>query len=550
LEVKLAGILSLEPDDEKILHPKALEWFNAQKAEIQFEVPLEELTDNDLNTFLSDDEKRDFIRYKDEITRGLATCIDMDEASPDPLVNAKDGLTVLEFELNSLIPMRRIGFLLKNVNQRKIAKAKQEQRERDEKDKREREQTEAEQRKKEEEERWRTAYKELNIPTDDALRYLKSEEHQEFAHSILGAVDAYLVKGKSYVLDSRATNYLGWISLINDRRKKEQEKITANLAAQEYNERLNKEIAKLKSLLYPVKKDLNVLFKNKIKDKRYTGHNFDYVISADEKMNFDGTLVSVANKKLEQLVPDHLRQFIDVPSQYHRIYLPLPSAEYSFEGVPCLDFCFDIFSVAYAGIWLKPGELTFGNYVYNLPWRNEKGHPVPLKEPEFLGYYYIVLTPEDLGGYVFWQSIPLLLLKGLLSGETKPSGTTISSASDGLTAYKVPKFKEEVAIPDSFAGYLRNIGSIGEMAKLGVMAEKVLGIAKSEIDKLKIEHEASVLEEKAKGKYTKKEKAFQLFSEGKGPSSPEVKALGLHKSTRFKYFNQYQVLHKTQSHGL
>jgi hypothetical protein len=435
--------------------------------------------------------------------------------------------------------------LLKNVHQRKIAKAKQEKRELDEKEKREREQAEAEKRKKEEEERWRTAYKELNIPTDDALRHLKDGEHQEFADSIPGAVDAYLSKGNSYIFDSRATDYFTWISVINNRRKKEQEKIRANLAAQEYNERLNKDIAKLKSLFYPSKKDLIVLFKNKIKDKRYTGHNFDYVISADEKMNFDGTLISVANKKLEQLIPDHLRQFIDIPSQYYRLYSPLPSTEYSLEGVPCLDFCFDIFSVAYAEIWLKPVESTFSDYVYDLPWRNEKGHPVPLKETEFLGYYYLVLTPEELGGYVFWQSIPLLLLKGLLSGETKPSGTTISSASDSVTAYKVPKFKEEVTIPDSFASYMRNIGSIEGMVSMGIMAEKVSGIAKSEIDKLKIEHGAAVLEGKAKGKDTKKEKAFQLFSEGKGPSSPEVKALGLHKSTRFKYFNQYQALHKT-----
>jgi len=144
----------------------------------------------------------------------------------------------------------------------------------------------------------------------------------------------------------------------------------------------------------------------------------------------------------------------------------------------------------------------------------------------------------------------LLLLKGLLRGETKPSGTTISAASDGVTAYKVPKFKEEVTVPDSFAGYLRGIGSIEEMANLGIMTEKVSGIAKSEMDKLKLEREASVLEEKAKGKDTKKVRAFELFDEGKGPSDPEVKALGLHKSNRFRYFNQYQALYKTRSHGL
>ena len=57
----MAGILSLKPEDENSLNPEALKWFNARRAEIRFDVPLEELSDDDLNTFLSDDEKREFI---------------------------------------------------------------------------------------------------------------------------------------------------------------------------------------------------------------------------------------------------------------------------------------------------------------------------------------------------------------------------------------------------------------------------------------------------------------------------------------------------------
>jgi len=53
----LARILSLKPEDENILHPEAVRWLKARITEIQFEVPLEELSDDDLNTFLSDDEK-------------------------------------------------------------------------------------------------------------------------------------------------------------------------------------------------------------------------------------------------------------------------------------------------------------------------------------------------------------------------------------------------------------------------------------------------------------------------------------------------------------
>ena len=55
----MASILSLKPEDKKRLHPDALKWFNALRAEIEFEfeVPLEELSDDDLDLFLTDDEK-------------------------------------------------------------------------------------------------------------------------------------------------------------------------------------------------------------------------------------------------------------------------------------------------------------------------------------------------------------------------------------------------------------------------------------------------------------------------------------------------------------
>ena len=67
----MVGALSLKPEDGKRLHPKALKWFNDQRATIQREMPLEELSDDDLNTFLSDDEKREFQTSMNEIAKGL-----------------------------------------------------------------------------------------------------------------------------------------------------------------------------------------------------------------------------------------------------------------------------------------------------------------------------------------------------------------------------------------------------------------------------------------------------------------------------------------------
>jgi hypothetical protein len=513
LEVKLAVVLSLKPEDEKRLHPEAREWFYARRAEIQFEVPLEELSDNDLNTFLQDDEKREFQSCMEEISKGLATCIDMGGASPDPLVNAKAGLNVLKFELNSLRPMYRIKLLLKNVNQCKTAKAKQEQRERDEEEKRSREQAEAERRRKEEEERWQAARKAVSPPLNDAKRYLNDEEYDKFKQAVLVIIEVYLEKGEDYLDDLRTFDYRRFLTKISYEKEKERQKIVAKLAAQEYNRSLNEEKVRLKALLCPNRKDHQSYFKTQTNVRRYTGRSFAQYLSSEEAQAFDKTIVDISRKKLDKIVSSDFRQFID--SKCWRSYFLLPSADYSLEGVPCLDFMFDVFAVVEIGVWLNPGQKKFGDHIFDLPWREEKGYSVLLQQPEFLGYYYLVLTPEELGGYSFWQSIPLVLLKGLLNGEIKPNGIAISEALDDSITYRVPEFKEGVTIPDSFASFLRSIGSIEEMANMGIMTGKIASIAKSEMDKLKMEHEASLLKEKTKGKDTKKAKAFQLFSEGK-----------------------------------
>ena len=143
-----------------------------------------------------DDEKREFIRYKGEITRGLITCTNMGEASDDPVNNAIIGLSLVTFQVNSLLPMHRIGLLLKNVHQRKVEKAKQEQRERDEEEKRSQEQAEAKHRIKEEAERWQAAQKAVSPPLTDAKTYLNDEEYDKFTQAALAAIEVYLEKGE------------------------------------------------------------------------------------------------------------------------------------------------------------------------------------------------------------------------------------------------------------------------------------------------------------------------------------------------------------------
>lgn len=515
----------LEPSEElrEKLHPHALKRLEEWRAEVNQEIPqLVELTleeiNADLSRYLEDTEKTRIKKYYDDILEWLKACVDVGSSpsSYSPIYATWVISSMLNFK-----------WLLKKAYQWKEEEA------------------EAERREKEAEERRAAARKVIKPPIDDAERYLnRPGEYDKFIQSIEGAIDAYLAEPEGYLDNMKAHKYKWCLIEISDRRQEEAQRLRATLAANEYNHCLNQEIAKLTSQLEHKRKDLLSYFQAKIQDKRYTGHNFDYVLSAEEKHSFDGTLVSVANKKLEQLISNDLRQFIDIPSQYYRIYLPLPSIDYSLEGIPCLNFCFDVFAAAYAEVWLKPGKKSFGGYEFHLPRIEEKNYSVLLQEPRFLGYYYLILRPEDLGGYIFWQSIPLVLLKGLLNGETKPKGTTISAASDGMITYKIPKFKEEVDIPNKFANYLKDIGSIDEMVSKFKMNEKVASIVRAESEELKVKHKALSLEEKTEGKHTKKAKAFLLFSQGKGPSSPEVKTLGLHKSTRFKYYNQYLAVHK------
>jgi hypothetical protein len=218
----------------------------------------------------------------------------------------------------------------------------------------------------------------------------------------------------------------------------------------------------------------------------------------------------------------------------------LPSATYSFEGVPSLDFSFDISAVAYAEVWLKPTNVSLDGYSFLLPWiTDENGSPL-LRESKFLGYYYLVLRPEDLGGYVFWESIPLVLMKGLLSGEARPDGCPISAASDSDTTYRVQGFGEEVDVPDKFAEYLKSIGTMDKMIEMCVMTEKVGNIVKAALGEMEVKHEALPAKEKAVRRHSMKERAFRLFDEGKRPGNPEVKALGIKPNSAYRYYQEWK----------
>jgi hypothetical protein len=511
----LIEILSLQPQDKQRLYPYALKRINDWEADFLKKAPQLNAQEIkvDLDTYLNDDEKAEFQKSVADVRKWVDGCMDKG-----------DGYWSYAYSRWVIYPMIRIQLLIERVYSLKAEKA------------------EMEQRKREYEERWQLACKAVNPPLNDAKVYFSDEEYDDFIKATRQAILVYTEKGEDYLSDPRSFDYSRYLELIHNRKEKERQLILAKLAAQEFNRRLNEEKVKLQALLSPNKKAPESYFRKQVRDHRYTGQDFSRFLSKQEEQNFDKTLVEISRKKAEELVSTDFRPFI--ASECWRSYFLLPSTYYILKEVPCLSFMFDVFSVVEIGVWLKPRQMKFDGYLFDLPWKDEKKNS-SIKTPEFLGYHYVVLTPEELGGWSFWQNIPLVLLKGLLGGETRPSGTVIISASSYGMTYEVEGFEEEVEIPTQFAEYLERIGNIDDMVSMGVMTEKVGNIVKAALGELQVKCKIPSAIEKGRRIDSMKERVFQLFDEGKRPSDPEVKALGIKPNTAYRYYQDWK---KTKNH--
>ena len=518
----MTAILNLKPEIAKQLHPSAAKWFDELNAAIEQQLMIDGLTTTDIETFLSDSEREELQGHNSEIEMALVACINPNAMHTEPRLNSNLGPAFLMMQLRSLTHTENIKSLLRVVYERKVATMQQAVKKRDEFERRTR------------------AFKALNPPIVLAKKYLNcAGEYQRFEMSINGAVDAYLEAGKFYLYQDKAKAYLRCLEIIENRRQEGKRKQRAQSSANEYNRHLNEEIRELTTRLHRREKNLSSYFQAMVQDKRYSGHNFDYILSEKKRRDLDPVLVSVVDKQLERLLSDDLRQFIVLPLKYYRRYYPLPSASYSCEEVPCLDFSFDIFAVICAEVWLKPGKKSFDGFDFPLPYVEGKNGLSLLESPKFLGYYYCISRPEEIKAHIFWKRIPLIILKGLLNGEIRPEGTTISAASDEGITYRIPKLEDEITIPNAFADYLRSIGTIDQMVSMNILTKKVADIVKSELIGLAETCEIPSSEERVKRQDTKKASLWQLFDAGKRPGDPEVKALGINPKTVYRYYQEW-----------
>lgn len=512
----MAEMFALEPDVEKRVHPHALKRLKEWKADIIREVPhierasMDELN-TDVNKYLSDEEKIKFRKSQNKIEDWLKKCFDIGSGYSD--------YPYTTYIIDPMIEMKRLfkrAYKLKDYERKRIA-----------------------------------VLEALSPPISDAKVYLDADDYLKFEESIPGAIDAYLEHKKENNTDGRSFKYRYLCRTINDRKEQEELLKAADSKARDFSRSLRKEIGKIESLLHPDKQNIKEYFSEHVSDPRYLGYNFSDLLTEEQKHDPITRIREIIDDKLEKLISADLKDYI---CWKHMVYMfLLPSASYSCDIVPSMDFYFDAYSIIKVEVYVKPGHKAFGEYIYPICQieKNESDADnssfTVLKDPEFIGYAYYCLTPNDLDR-IFWQVIPLSLVVGLMDDETEPAGSTIIEASDDELVYKIKNHKRDICISSSFVNYLKQIGGIDEMSAIGIISNKVAHIIKRKLDQLAAEEKASLLimeqntaRIETTGKTTKKAMAYRLFKKGKLPSSPEVKALGMHKSTRYKYYRQWEA---------
>jgi len=433
------NIFALTPEDEQRIHPDALVRYKQLETDIHVVIIAGQLTVDDCNTYLSDDEKLRFTNDINQITESLFKPRDVD-----------DGNSTSPYSDAFVSPMIDIKTLYTKVYERR-----------------------------EEQKEWQQALKLLEPPLKAAKLYLTSKEYEEFKKSIPAAARAYRACGDSYVFDRRAAPYWFKMTTISNRQKEAENRRNAEFEVLQYSRRLNAEADRLRSKLISKKEELEDYFKREVSDDRYDdGYSFARLLSGDRKTSCD----SIISRKVYGTIGGNFRPFMH--PKYTTRYFLLPYAQYSNEGIACIEFCFDIFAVVRIEVWLKPGEKAFSGYVFELPRIDKEGYALRIEKSEFLGYDYLVLPDSELGSF-FWKSIPLVLAQGLMNGEEVPAGTTVVEAWNGGTTYKINAFDDDVAIPESFSGYLKTLGGVDGMVSAGILTEKMATIIKKKLTESK-----------------------------------------------------------------
>ncbi len=523
--------LKFTPEDAwKHLHPEAL-----RKTQLLFDYFQQDLADEGdlkaLKFYLANEDDKELEWLYPSVSKATSPFVDLDLQENDlklePLFHQLD-IAIIKIKLKwgesmekaRVLYFKELDGQMKEDEERLAALAKEEEEER------KRREEEAEKVRREEEywERWRSAYIALDPPKDDVRKYFPSEL-EKFEKATWEAVEVYMEEGKLESGDG-AFNYRWYLKKIDDEREKERQQAIAKSKATEYNQHLNEAIDELKPKLHADKQNADKYFD---KDNHFPGQKLNSCLTPSEKEELLEEIKHRAGGKLKSLVPEEYLDFISWKNTYY--YRLRPIALYTFEGIPCLMFSFEVDAVVQSEIQLMPDKRIFGGYRYSLPVMNHNGYSAALQEPRLLGYFYQYLSPTQLPP-ITWQAIPISLLKGLMDGKLVPQGAKVLDELEAEIIYEVRKFDELVNIPASLRAWLREIQRFDAMAEAGVINNQTAQLITEQSPELKLVGLETLKSKKAK--------AFQLFSQGKRPSDPEVKTLGLKPASIYRYYQDWK----------
>lgn len=506
-ENSLAEILFLNPEIKKGLHPHAAvrhcKWLIEVLQEIAQLTTEEKVNvDADLDTYLTDGDKVWAKKYKDNILEWLRKCTNIGNVSP---------LYSPVYDTSVTSDMFGLKRLFKTTYEHK-AEAEKKKAEAEEKDR-----------------QWEAAFFHV-FPlqlSKDAKRYLSNDDQEKLLEAVGVAIKVYLKQGDSYLDSYKTFDYRWYLRKVNYEKEKERRHLDAQAQAQAFRPRLDQGLKEIEKMLSPTKEAPAVRFKRYCSNKgenRYLGEPFTDILASedDEKRNWTQGYIPTAEAKVQQFIPGELRDFVLTKPTV--AFFLLPSANYSHCGVPCLDFYFDVFAVVTITVSAQAGQKVFNGHKFNFL--------TNLREPELLGFYQLIITPNEPR---FWQSVPLTILYALIDRNLQPPDTTILQRTDQLTVYEVKKFEENICeIPISFERYCRSLGTIEKMKEVQIIKERTAEILEP-IRPISINHKESK---------SKKAQAFALFRKGKRPGDSEVKTLGIKPESAYRYFQDWKKLIK------
>ncbi len=154
--------------------------------------------------------------------------------------------------------------------------------------------------------------------------------------------------------------------------------------------------------------------------------------------------------------------------------ITIPSISYIKKGIDSLKFSLEPYAVFTIEVNRTEHEKEFDGWIFTFP-SSEKVlcQIIDILDPGFLNMKSPTIT------------LPLVLLRGLSSGDLQPSGCEITKQEETALSYRIVGFDQEVVLPHGLVMFLMELGGeepLKRLQELGLLSTLTLKILESKKD--------------------------------------------------------------------